>query len=225
VHGSALTDIFTAFSNDILIQGNESDHNGEHGIYQSNSSTHPTIRGNLSYHNASAGIHMNGDISEQPGNGLVLYATVESNVIWENGARGGLGINCDGVDDSIFRNNLLYNKVYNNTIVMAPNSRFIINIPNDGGGKAPPAGNVIENNILYTPDSFQGYREAGGARFSQRLQRRGELFFRRQREQLHWRGKVAGARLRRALNRRNASPIICGSRAPELSIEARFSGY
>jgi len=136
----------------------------------------PTIRGNLSHHNASAGIHMNGDISEQPGNGLVQYATVESNVIWENGARGGSGINCDGVDDSIFRNNLLYNnhasgislyaidgahgssnnKVYNNTIVMAPNSRFVINIPNDGGGKSPPTGNVIENNILYTPDSFHG---------------------------------------------------------------------
>jgi hypothetical protein len=176
VHASALTGIFTAFSNDILIQGNESDHNGEHGIYQSNSSVRPTIRGNLSHHNASAGIHMNGDISEQPGNGLVQYAMVESNVIWENGARGGSGINCDGVDDSIFRNNLLYNnhasgislyaidgahgssnnKVYNNTIVMAPNSRFVINIPNDGGGKVPPTGNVIENNILYTPDSFHG---------------------------------------------------------------------
>ena len=85
VHNSALTGIFTAFSNDVLIQGNESDHNGEHGIYQSNSSVYPTIRGNLSHHNASAGIHMNGDISEQPGNGLVQFATVEDNVIWENG--------------------------------------------------------------------------------------------------------------------------------------------
>jgi hypothetical protein len=39
---------------------------------------------------------------------------------------------------------------------MAPNSRYPINIPNDGGGKAPPVGNVIENNILYTPDSSHG---------------------------------------------------------------------
>jgi hypothetical protein len=175
VHSSALTGIFTAFSNHVLIQGNESDHNGEHGIYQSNSSVYPTIRANLSHHNASAGIHMNGDISEQPGNGLVQFATVESNVIWENGTHGGSGINCDGVDDSIFRNNLLYNnhasgislyaidgahgssnnKVYNNTIVMAPNSRFVVNIPDDGD-KAAPVGNVVENNILYTPDSFHG---------------------------------------------------------------------
>ncbi len=176
VHNSALTGIFTAFSNHVLIQGNESDHNGEHGIYQSNSSVYPTISGNLSHHNASAGIHMNGDISEQPGNGLVQFATVEDNTIWENGTSGGSGINCDGVDSSIFRNNLLYNnhasgislyaidgahgssnnKVYNNTIVMAPNSRYVINIPNDGGGKAAPVGNVIENNILYTPDSSHG---------------------------------------------------------------------
>jgi parallel beta-helix repeat protein len=176
VHNSALTGIFTAFSNHVLIQNNQTDHNGEHGIYQSNSSVYPTIRGNRSHDNASAGIHMNGDISQQPGNGLIQFATVEDNVIWENGLSGGSGINCDGVDDSIFRNNLLYNnhasgislyaidgahgssnnKVYNNTIVMAPNARFVVNIPDDGGGKAPPVGNVVENNILYTPDSFHG---------------------------------------------------------------------
>jgi hypothetical protein len=106
----------------------------------------------------------------------VQFATVEDNVIWENGLSGGSGINCDGVDDSIIRNNLLYNnhasgislyaidgahgssnnKVYNNTIVMAANSRFVINIPNDGGGKAAPVGNVVENNILYTPGTFDG---------------------------------------------------------------------
>ncbi|HEY4363994.1 MAG TPA: right-handed parallel beta-helix repeat-containing protein [Bryobacteraceae bacterium] len=175
VHNSALTGIFTAFSNYVLIQGNESDHNGEHGIYQSNSSVYPTIRGNKSHHNASAGIHMNGDISEQPGNGLVQFATVEDNIIWENGLKGGSGINCDGVDSSLIRNNLLYNnhasgislygidgahsssynKVFNNTIVMAANARFVINIPNDGSS-APPVGNMVENNILYTPDSFHG---------------------------------------------------------------------
>ena len=38
---------------------------------------------------------------------------------------------------------------------MAANSRFVINIPNDGGAP-PPVGNVVENNILYTPDSFHG---------------------------------------------------------------------
>jgi parallel beta-helix repeat protein len=176
VHGNALTGIFTAFSNHVLIQNNESDHNNEHGIYQSNSSTYPTIRGNRSHHNASAGIHMNGDISQQPGNGLVLYALVENNVIWENGLSGGSGINCDGVDHSVFRNNLLYsnhasgislygidgahsssyNNVYNNTIVMAAGSRWPVNIPDDDGSSKAPVGNVVKNNILYTPDTAHG---------------------------------------------------------------------
>jgi parallel beta-helix repeat protein len=180
VHNSALTGIFTAFSDYVLIQNNEIDHNAEHGIYQSNSSTYPTIRSNNSHDNASSGIHMNGDITEDPPTGqptgLVQYATVEGNTIWNNGTAGGSGINCDGVDDSLISNNLLYNnyasgislyaidgahgssnnKVYNNTIVMAPNSRFVINIPNDGVGKKAPVGNIIENNILYTPDASEG---------------------------------------------------------------------
>ena len=180
VHNSTLTGIFTAFSDHVLIENNETDHNNEHGIYQSNSSTHPTIRGNNSHDNASAGIHMNGDITEVPPTGqptgLVQYATVEGNFIWNNGTAGGSGINCDGVDDSLISNNLLYNnhasgislyaidgahgssnnKVYNNTIVMATNSRFAINIPNDGGGKKAPAGNIVKNNILYTPDASEG---------------------------------------------------------------------
>jgi hypothetical protein len=180
VHDSTLTGIFTAFSNYVLIQNNETDHNNEHGIYQSNSSVYPTFRGNNSHDNASSGIHMNGDISEAPptGNptGLVQNATVEGNIIWNNGTAGGSGINCDGVDDSLISNNLLYNnhasgislyaidgahgssdnKVYNNTIAMAPNSRFVINIPNDGGGKKAPVRNIVKNNILYTPDASEG---------------------------------------------------------------------
>src|SRR5208283_2421386 len=35
-----------------------------------------------------------------------------------------------------------------------PNSRFVINIPHDS--RKAPAGNVIKNNILYTPDSNHG---------------------------------------------------------------------
>jgi hypothetical protein len=131
---------------------------------------------NRSHDNASADIHMNGDLSQIPPNGkptgLVQFATVEANIIWNNGTAGGSGINCDGVDSSLV---LLYNNhasgislyaidgahgssnnmVYN-TIVMAPNSRFAINIPYDGGGKKQPLGNVIENNILYTPDTSHG---------------------------------------------------------------------
>jgi hypothetical protein len=158
----------------VLIENNESEHNGEHGIYQSNSSEYPVIRGNQSHHNAAAGIHMNGDLSQGPP-GLIQFATVESNVIWENGALGGSGINCDGVDDSVIRFNILTNnhasgislygidaahsssnnRIYNNTVVMAPNSRWVMNIPDDGV-VAPPVGNEVERNILCTPDRNNG---------------------------------------------------------------------
>ena len=174
VHNSVMTGIFTAFSNNDVIQNNLSYSNGEHGIYHSNSGDYPAIRGNQIHHNHSAGIHMNGDLS-QGGDGTISFATVEKNVIWENGLGGGSGINCDGVDDSIFRNNLLYsnhasgislyaidgahgssrNLVYNNTIVMAPDGRWAVNIPSSSGKKSP-VGNQVFNNILYESNSARG---------------------------------------------------------------------
>ncbi|HEY1337356.1 MAG TPA: right-handed parallel beta-helix repeat-containing protein [Bryobacteraceae bacterium] len=174
VHNSALTGIFTAFSNHPLIQNNVSYSNGEHGVYHSNSGDYPVIRGNQIHHNHAAGIHMNGDAS-MGGDGIISSATVEKNVIWENGTGGGSGINCDGVDSSIFRNNLLYsnhasgislyaidaahgssnNLVYNNTIVMAADGRWAINIPKSSGRKSP-VGNSIVNNILYTSHTVRG---------------------------------------------------------------------
>src|SRR5439155_7926790 len=83
-------------------------------------------------------------------------------------------INADGVDDSVFRNNLMYrnhasgislfavdgshgssrNKVYNNTIVQADNGRWAVNIP--GRNKGGPVGNVLKNNILYTERADKG---------------------------------------------------------------------
>ena len=176
VHDSALTGIFLAFSYHPTIQFNESFLNLEHGIYQSNSGDFPTIRGNKLHNNTNSGVHMNGDRNFTPGDGIISFALVEINVIYENGAGGGSGINCDGVSDSIIRNNLLYNnhasgislyatdgaegssrnKVYNNTIVMAANSRWCVNIPASDQGQPNPSGNQIENNILYTPDSNHG---------------------------------------------------------------------
>ena len=176
VHNSGLTGIFTAFSYHPLIQNNESYSNGEHGIYQSNSGDYPAIRGNKLHNNASAGLHMNGDRNFTPGDGIISFAVVERNIIWDNGLRGGSGINCDGVSDSIVRNNLVYNnhasgislyaidgaegssrnRVYNNTIVMAPDGRWCINIPASSEGQPNPTGNDVKNNILYTPHTFRG---------------------------------------------------------------------
>lgn len=178
VHNSAVTGIFLAFGYHPLIQNNESYSNGEHGIYQSNSGDFPTIRGNRLHHNFSAGLHMNGDRNFIPGDGIISFALVEKNIVWENGAPpgGGSGINCDGVSDSTIRNNLLYNnhasgislygtdgaegssrnKVYNNTVVMASDGRWCINIPPADEGQADPVGNEVRNNILYTPHTFRG---------------------------------------------------------------------
>jgi parallel beta-helix repeat protein len=177
VHNSAVTGIFLAFCYHPLIQYNQSANNGEHGIYQSNSGDYPIIRGNNLHHNSAAGLHMNGDRNFTPGDGIISFAIVEKNVVYENGATtGGSGINCDGVDDSLIRNNLLYNNhasgislyatdgsegssrntVSNNTIVMASDGRWCINIGASTEMQPNAIGNIIKNNILYTAHSFRG---------------------------------------------------------------------
>ena len=176
VHHSVSTGIFTAFSDDPVLQYNRSSYNGEHGVYHSNSGDRPTVRGNRLFNNYGCGIHMNGDLSMQPGDGLISSALIEKNVIYENGRGGGSAINLDGVMDSVIRNNLAYNNhasgislfaidgaagssrnlVHNNTFVMASDSRWVINIPASARGKANPVGNQIRNNILYTPRTDRG---------------------------------------------------------------------
>lgn len=174
------TGIFLAFSTRPTIQNNETAFNSEHGIYHSNSSDFPTIRGNRSHHNAAAGIHMNGDYSARcpcgttVRDGIISFALVENNILYENGVAGGSALNADGVDDSVFRNNLLYrnhasgislfgidgshgssrNRVYNNTIVQASDGRWCVNIT--AKGKNGPKENVVKNNILYTERADKG---------------------------------------------------------------------
>ena len=162
--------ILTGFSDDLLIENNTmSRSQAEHGIYVGNSGDRPVIRHNVVWGNNANGIHMNGDLS-QGGDGIISGAVVEGNVIHDNGVAGGSGINCDGVQSSIIRNNLLYNnhasgislyqidggqpsssnQVLNNTIVMASDARWAINIQNAS------TGNVVRNNILYNQQSFRG---------------------------------------------------------------------
>jgi parallel beta-helix repeat protein len=163
--------ILTGSCDDLLIENNVASNSAvEHGIYVSNSGDRPTIRGNTIFGNRANGIHMNGDVSIQPGDGIISDAVVERNVIYENGAGGGSGINMDGVQDSVVRNNLLYdnhasgislyqidgggpstgNRVLNNTVIVAANGRWALNIQ-DGA-----TGNTVRNNILYNLHSFRG---------------------------------------------------------------------
>jgi MYXO-CTERM domain-containing protein len=112
---------------------------------------------------------MNGDIS-QGGTGVITGALVEKNVIYSNGAGGGSGINCDGVQASVIRNNLIYdehasgislyqidaaqpafkNVVVNNTIVVAADGRWALNIKNGS------TGNSAYNNILLNLNPAHG---------------------------------------------------------------------
>lgn len=162
--------IFTGFSNDLLIEGNQTSNSAiEHGIYVSNSSDRPVIRGNTIFGNRSNGIHLNGDLS-QGSFGLIRNALIENNVIYNNGVGGGSAINGDGLQSSMIRNNLIYNTkasgislyridgaagainntVVNNTILVASTGRWALNIT-DGS-----TGNTVRNNILYNNNGSRG---------------------------------------------------------------------
>ncbi len=171
--------LFTDFSDYTTVENSESyGAVDQHGIYISNSSDHPTIRRNRLHDNAGCGLHMNGDISMQPGDGIISFGLVEGNVIYNNGAAGGSGINMDGVTDTIVRNNLLYNnhasgismyqidggsgsrrnKILNNTILMPADGRWAINIPEPDTSLPDPGNtyNQVFNNILYSQHSWRG---------------------------------------------------------------------
>jgi parallel beta-helix repeat protein len=162
--------ILTGFADDVTIENNVAHHSQiEHGIYVGNSADRPVIRGNHVYDNHANGIHMNGDAS-LGGDGVISNALVEGNVIHGNGAAGGSGINMDGVSDSVIRNNLLYdnhasgislyridggtgsqrNLVVNNTVVVAADGRWALNVNNGSSG------NRALNNVFYTFHSFRG---------------------------------------------------------------------
>ncbi|MBN1954168.1 MAG: right-handed parallel beta-helix repeat-containing protein [Anaerolineae bacterium] len=164
------TGIFTAFVDDATIEQNESHHNGEHGVYCSNSGDRPVIRDNVLHHNVGCGVHMNGDAS-MDGDGVISGGLVERNVIYENGSGGGSAINMDGVTDTIVRNNLLYdnhaggiaifqhdgavcsqrNRVLNNTILMPADGRWAVNV-----SQAGCVDNHLYNNVIYTAHSWRG---------------------------------------------------------------------
>lgn len=162
--------IFTGFVDDVLIDSNEVGGSiDEHGIYVSNSGDRPVIRDNYLHDNNAAGIHMNGDQSAG-GDGVISGALVERNVIVNNGEGGGSGVNCDGVEDSVIRNNLIIgghasgialyridggapskrNLVINNTVVNDSDGRWGITV-SDGS-----TDNTIVNNIFISRHSFRG---------------------------------------------------------------------
>ena len=134
------------------------------------------------------------------GDGIISGALVEGNVIYDNGVGGGSGINCDGVQNSTIRNNLIYNKhasgislyridggggssgnlVVNNTVIVAADGRWALNI------QSGSTGNTVRNNILLqlplVPRQHRHQRRQPG-RLQQRLQRRDEPLHDQRRQQ------------------------------------------
>jgi parallel beta-helix repeat protein len=103
----AFTGIFAGRSDGILIEDNTCHDNwGEHGIYVSGTANY-IIRHNTCYKNNWNGIHTNvADGTNQINTG----GLIENNLIRNNGLSGaGAGIDLDGMNNSVVRNNLVYN--------------------------------------------------------------------------------------------------------------------
>ena len=162
--------IFTDFSDDLLLENNECYGSvAEHGIYVSNSGDRPVVRGNRVHDNNAAGIQLNADASAG-GDGIITNALIENNVIYGNGVAGGAAINLDGVQDSVVKNNLLYDnhatgivnymgdgaegprgmRILHNTVDQASNARWALLMWNTSGP------NFVRNNILYNRNPARG---------------------------------------------------------------------
>lgn len=162
--------IFTAFTDDVLIENNVCSNSiDEHGIYVSNSSDRPIIRYNECFGNNNIGIHVNGDLSAG-GDGIISNAQVYNNFIHDNNQ--GAGINMDGLENPIIYNNVITNnhssqgialfqqdgaivtsgaKIYNNTIVVPDDGRWGI-LLDDGAQEETE----IYNNIIVNLHDWRG---------------------------------------------------------------------
>ncbi len=162
--------IFTAFTDDILIENNICTNSiDEHGIYVSNSSDRPIIRYNECYGNNGIGIHMNGDASAG-GDGIISDAQVYGNILHDNNKAA--GINMDGLQNPVVYNNLIYNnhsaqgialfkqdgaivtngaKIYNNIIIVPSDGRWGILVQNGAN-----VNTKIYNNIIINQHAWRG---------------------------------------------------------------------
>ena len=165
VQNSGSSNIYLSQVAGSLIEGNTgSGSAASHGIYLANGGSDNTIlRGNRCYNNGKNGIHFNGDASVG-GDGLHTGITVENNVLYNNTDN---GVDADGVQDSVFQNNLMYGngrnalrlfqidsaqgpkniKVINNTLLAPSGGGWALKFSEDLGG------HTFFNNILLSDSS------------------------------------------------------------------------
>lgn len=165
VQNSVSSNIYLSQVADSLIEGNTASGSvASHGIYLANGGSDNTIlRGNRCYNNGKNGIHFNGDLSVG-GDGLHSGITVENNILNNNTDN---GVDADGVQDSVFQNNLMYGngrnalrlfqidsaqgprniKVINNTLLVPSAGGWALKFSEDLGG------HTFFNNILLSDSS------------------------------------------------------------------------
>jgi parallel beta-helix repeat protein len=178
--GFYLSEVSGSLIEDNTLSGNgASGSSRSHGLYLANAGSDNTvIRGNIIFNNTNSesnGIHANGDLSVG-GDGLITGVTIEQNIIYGNGQN---GINLDGVQNSTFRNNVVYGNVrhalrafkidgaqgpknlviYNNTFLTPSTGGWAIKFSEDQGG------HVVFNNILLTDSSSTGSIVINNANF------------------------------------------------------------
>ncbi|MEP7154430.1 MAG: right-handed parallel beta-helix repeat-containing protein [Betaproteobacteria bacterium] len=160
VSGSGSVNIYLSQLADSLIEGNSASGSGtSHGIYLANGGADNTIlRGNRCFNNFKNGIHLNGDASIAGGDALHKNITFDGNIIYNNTDN---GMDLDGVQDSLFINNVFYGngrsaiRVFQiDAAAGAKNLRIINNTIASTGGWAvklseDQGGHVIFNNILF----------------------------------------------------------------------------
>ncbi len=141
---SGMWGIFTGFAPEVKILNNKVfGAKEQHGIYVSNSrvpNDNPIIRGNETYGNNYTGIHVNGDC-ESGGDGIISGAVIEGNIVRDNFSK---GVSLASMQDSIVRNNL----IYNNEI---KNGAGGIHLTDQVGCGKPSSRNLIVNNTIIEP--------------------------------------------------------------------------
>lgn len=138
VYDSSSSNIYVSQTSDSSIIANTTyGSKNSHGIYLSNAgSDNVLIAANISYQNAKNGIHFNGD-SRNGGDGLHKGLTVLDNKFFDNAAN---GIDADGVHDSSFINNLIYDNGRHGVRVFQIDA-------SEGAGNLTFLNNTIVNNI------------------------------------------------------------------------------
>jgi hypothetical protein len=168
VQNSGSTNIYLSEVADSLVEGNSASGSAtSHGIYLANGGSDNTVlKSNRCFSNAKNGIHLNGDASIG-GDGLHTGITIDGNFVFGNT---GNGLDIDGMQDSVIRNNLVYGngrnalrvfqidaaagpknlKVVNNTLLTTSGSGWALKFSEDSGG------HTIFNNILLSNNASTG---------------------------------------------------------------------